>query len=73
MNDFFEPHKLYDLVESIQRGRTDIFYLPVTKVSCGFPVHVILGRDCDSHKWDVTVYQFLQLGSTIRSFKLIEL
>ena len=69
----FEPHELYDMVECIQRGRTDIFYLPVTKVFCGFPEHVILERDCDSEKWDVTLYQFLQVGSTIRSFKLIEL
>ena len=69
----FEPHEWYDMVECIQRGRTDIFYLPVTKVFCGFPEHVILERDCDSEKWDVTLYQFLQVGSTIRSFKLIEL
>ena len=72
-SSFFEPHELYDMVECIQRGRTDIFYLPVTKVFCGFPEHVILERDCDSEKWDVTLYQFLQVGSTIRSFKLIEL
>ena len=69
----FEPHELYDMVECIQRSTKDIFYLPVTKVFCGFPEHVILERDSGSRKWDVISYQFLQVGSTIGSFKLIEL
>ena len=72
-SSFFEPHELYDMVECIQRGRTDIFYLPVTKVFCGFPDHVILERGSDPHNLDVILCQFLQVGSKIRTFKLIEL